>query len=168
VRFQGIAYRAHNPRWAWSPVSGEGARLNGGRFNPKGMPALYLSLQTHTAIREASQGFAYRFPPLTLVTYDIDCSDVVDLTKSAAQRWHQVSRTELGCAWLGLALSGEAVPTWQLAKRLTGEGCAGIIVSSFAPGARKSDTNLVLWKWSDTLPHRVQVFDPDSRLARGK
>ena len=65
VRFRGLAYRAHNPRWSWAPTSGEGARLHGGRFNPKGVPALYLSLNTSTAILEATQGFASRFPPLT-------------------------------------------------------------------------------------------------------
>lgn len=33
MRFRGIVYRAHDPRWSWPPVSGEGSRLYGGRFN---------------------------------------------------------------------------------------------------------------------------------------
>ncbi len=36
VRFQGLAYRAHDPRWSFKPLSGEGAAVHGGRFNPKG------------------------------------------------------------------------------------------------------------------------------------
>ena len=28
MRFRGIVYRAHNPRWSWPPVSSEGARLH--------------------------------------------------------------------------------------------------------------------------------------------
>ena len=33
MRFRGIVYRAHDPRWSWPPVSGEGSRIYGGRFN---------------------------------------------------------------------------------------------------------------------------------------
>ena len=44
MRFQGDCYRAHNPMWSFSPLSGAGAAIHGGRFNSKGMPALYLSL----------------------------------------------------------------------------------------------------------------------------
>ena len=54
MRFRGIVYRAHDPRWSWPPVSGEGARLHGGRFNRVGVPAFYASLSPVTAIREAS------------------------------------------------------------------------------------------------------------------
>ena len=33
MRFQGFVYRAHDPRWSWLAVSGEGARFNEGRFD---------------------------------------------------------------------------------------------------------------------------------------
>jgi RES domain-containing protein len=52
MRFQGICYRAHEPKWSFMPLSGSGASINGGRFNPKGIPALYLSLSVETAIKE--------------------------------------------------------------------------------------------------------------------
>ncbi|WP_318012049.1 RES domain-containing protein [Mesorhizobium sp. CA7] len=35
-------------------MSGCGAELYGGRFNPKGMPALYASTAVVTALREAN------------------------------------------------------------------------------------------------------------------
>ena len=41
VKLTGFVYRAHNPRWAFAPDSGQGAASAGGRFNPVGMPALY-------------------------------------------------------------------------------------------------------------------------------
>ena len=48
MRFEGLAYRAHNPRWSWAPTSGEGARLHGGRFNAKGdRGALPLARHEH-------------------------------------------------------------------------------------------------------------------------
>ena len=33
MRFRGTVYRAHNPQWSWTPLSGEGASRHGGRFN---------------------------------------------------------------------------------------------------------------------------------------
>jgi RES domain-containing protein len=168
VKFQGVAYRALNPKWSWPPTSGEGARLHGGRFNPKGTAALYLSLASGTAVLEASQGFGRRFPPLTLVTYDIDCSDIADLTQKSALKKAKTTEGDLACSWMLHAALGQKVPTWALAKRLIAGGAAGIIVPSFAAGATPNDKNLVLWRWSDALPHRVSVFDPDQRLPRSQ
>ncbi|KJG37767.1 hypothetical protein UA32_12500 [Photobacterium angustum] len=34
-RLEGVVFRGHDPRWSFSSESGEGARRNGGRFNPK-------------------------------------------------------------------------------------------------------------------------------------
>ena len=166
MRYTGVAYRAHNPRWSWAPTSGEGARLHGGRFNLKGVAALYLSLDTSTAILEATQGFGSRFPPLTLVTYEVDCADLVDLTAAGALRRHRASRADLACAWLTLAAAGREVPSWRLAERLRRSGAAGIIVPSFALGASADAKNLVLWRWGEAPPHAVRVFDPDRRLPR--
>ncbi|RWF09115.1 MAG: RES domain-containing protein, partial [Mesorhizobium sp.] len=43
VTYSGRLYRALNPVYAREPMSGRGAELYGGRFNPKGMRALYAS-----------------------------------------------------------------------------------------------------------------------------
>jgi RES domain-containing protein len=166
VRFRGAAYRAHNPRWSWDPLSGEGARIHGGRFNPKGVAALYLSCDWTTAVLEGSQGFAFRFPPLTIVTYDVDCEDIADLSTSARLRARKVTRRDLACAWKLLAERGETVPSREVAERLRGEGAAGVIVPSFAPNAAQRAKNLVLWRWGPALPHRVTIFDPEGRLPR--
>src|SRR5690606_4555103 len=55
VTWSGKLYRALNPVYAREPLSGRGAELYGGRFNPKGMPALYASTSVLTALREANQ-----------------------------------------------------------------------------------------------------------------
>lgn len=52
MRIQGRAIRAHNRQWSWTPLSGEGERRHGGRFNRRGIPALYTSVTPLTAIRE--------------------------------------------------------------------------------------------------------------------
>lgn len=164
MRYTGAAYRAHHPNWSWTPLSGEGARRYGGRFNRPGTPALYLSVTLETAIGEASQGFSLRFPPLTIVTYDVDCDDVADLTTPAYLKKPGITPAQLAGPWQRLAHEGEPVPTWLLAGRLIAAGYAGMLVRSFAPGATSSQHNLVLWRWGAELPHKIEVYDPDGRL----
>lgn len=164
VRFQGLAFRAHDPRWAWDTESGEGARIHGGRFNPVGTPALYLSLSFETAWAEAQQGFAFKPQPLTLCAYEIDCSRLVDLHSAEARDAAQVTLDDLGCAWEDLVSRSIEPPTHALTARLMGAGIAGILVPSFAPEAPSEATNLVLWTWSRNLPHRVRHIDEQGRL----
>lgn len=158
------AFRAHNPLWAHDPESGDGAARHGGRFNPPGTPALYLSLTYETAVLEASQGFKNKMQPLTIVQYEIDCDDIIDLTDSAERQRLGVAERDIGCSWLLLALRGARVPSWQVAERLKSEGIAGILVRSFAPGATRANVNLVLWRWSRRRPHRVRAIDDEGRL----
>lgn len=61
---------------------------------------------------------------------------------------------------------GQAPPTWDLAERLIGGGCQGILVPSLAPGSEPGDLNLVLWTWSDGLPCHIKVVDDFDRLPR--
>jgi RES domain-containing protein len=166
VRFQGVVYRAHDPRWAFSPLSGEGAARTGGRFNRPGQAALYTALSMPTMIKEAQQGFARKLDPLTIVSYDVDCEDVVDLTDRAERQRLRIEAAELAGAWRPLPGARQAAPTWTVADRLLREGYAAAIVSSYAPGATAEDRNMVFWRWGPDLPHRITVFDPQGRLPK--
>jgi len=168
VRFQGLAWRAHDPRWSFSPLSGEGAATHGGRFNPKGMPALYLALDPVTAIKEAAQGFAHKFEPLVLCTYEIDCEDVVDLRAEADRRSAGVAAQDTACAWFPEAAQGREPPSWRLAKRLIAGGAAGLIAPSYAAAAGPADANMVLWRWTGRVPYKVTAFDPSGRLPKNQ
>jgi RES domain-containing protein len=164
VRFEGTAYRAHDPRWSFTPLSGEGAALRGARFNPKGMPALYLSLEVLTAIKEANQGFARKIDPCVLCSYEIACDDIADLRTEAACAAEGVDFDDLDCPWFALLAAGREPPTWPIVRRLLAAGRAGMLVPSFATGAVDGDHNLVLWLWDRDPPHRVDVYDPSGRL----
>ncbi|SDA98724.1 RES family NAD+ phosphorylase [Mesorhizobium qingshengii] len=166
MRFVGTCYRAHDPRWAFKPTSGEGAAIRGARFNPKGVPALYLALSVMTAVKEANQGFAHRIDPCVLCSYEVDCADVVDLTSEAERAKVSITTQDMSCAWAMALAKGERPPSWTIHDRLAGRGIAGILVPSFAPGAEADDRNLVLWKWGPDLPHQVAVFDPSGRLPK--
>jgi len=166
LRLTGLVYRAHNPRWSFAPHSGDGAARYGGRFNPPGVPALYTSRRMETAWLEAQQGFPFKAQPLTICAYEVDCADIADLGDSDGRRGLGLDLADLACAWEDLAARGIAPPSWQLSSRLIREGYAGIIVPSFAPGAAPTDRNVVFWRWSDALPHKVLVVDDESRLPR--
>ena len=166
MRFRGTCYRAHDPQWAFSPLSGDGAKTHGGRFNPRGTPALYLALTVEGMFVEMGHGLAHRFEPLTVCSYDVDVDDIVDLRDPAGRRANGVALAELNCAWAADIASGREPPSWRLAKRMIGEGRAGVLVPSFAIGAREDMANLVLWTWGPTLPHAVSVHDPSGRLPK--
>lgn len=166
MRFRETCYRAHDPRWAFKPVSGDGAAIRGARFNPKGVPALYLALSVMTAVKEANQGFARRIDPCVLCSYEVDCEDVADLTTAQGRETYSTGLDEMSCAWASALADGRRPVSWSIYDRLRRQGLAGILVPSFAPGAEADDINLVLWVWSPDLPHRVEVFDPSGRLPK--
>ncbi|HEX4079549.1 MAG TPA: RES domain-containing protein [Rhizomicrobium sp.] len=168
MRFAATCYRAHDPTWSFSPLSGEGARLRGGRFNPAGIPALYLALSISTAIKEANQGFAHKIEPCVLCSYEVDCDDIADLRHAPDRIRFHVTADDLSCAWFELAAEGHDPPSWSVARKLTGAGLAGALVPSFVNRAVADDQNLVLWKWGKDLPHRVAVYDPSGKLPKNR
>jgi RES domain-containing protein len=166
LRFQGVCYRAHDPRWAFTPLSGEGAKLKGGRFNPKGVPALYLSLSINGLFREMTHGFSHRMDPLTVCEYTVDVNDILDLRTEDDRNAASIALNILSCPWADDLANGREPASWTLTKRLIAASNAGILVPSFATGASADMTNLVLWNWGPTLPHRVDVHDPSGKLPK--
>jgi RES domain-containing protein len=163
--YRGKLYRALNPIYAREPLSGRGAELYGGRFNPKGTPALYCSLTVLTALREANQ--VGNLQPTTLVSYDAEIEGVFDASDAAALLAE------------GMDAAALADPTWRDQMKVTGEartqsfvrailakGYRALFVRSFAPGAREHDLNLVLWEWGTTAPARLRLIDDEGRLSR--
>jgi RES domain-containing protein len=168
LRFTRECFRAHDPHWSWSPLSGAGAALKGRRFNWPGLDALYLSLTVNTVFREVSGGFAHRLTPYVLCSYDVDCEDIADLRTEASRNGLDIALDDLACAW-GDALAMRREPkSWGVVRRLLAGGHAGILVPSFAHGATADDQNLVLWRWGPDLPHRVRVYDPTGKLPKNQ
>lgn len=165
MRYVGLLYRALNPVWARQPYSGEGARRFGGRFNPKGVAALYTSLGVMTAIRESNQVGTLR--PTTLVSYDADITPIFDAGDVKALTEYGMIPAELAAEHWRIRMRDEGkAPTQSFAEHLIAAGYAGLRVRSFARGAGAEDLNLVLWAWGEKLPTRLILNDDEGRLSR--
>jgi RES domain-containing protein len=163
MRYRGLLYRALNPIHANDPLSGEGARRHGGRFNPRGMPALYTAQSVMTAIREANQ--IGTLQPTTLVAYEADIGPIFDATDPAALAAQGLDPAYLAADdWRARMLADGKAPTQALAERLKASGFAGMQVRSFAKGATDADLNLVVWVWGSDAPTELRLVDDEGRL----
>lgn len=163
MRYRGLLYRALNPIHAREPLSGDGARRYGGRFNPKGMPALYTAQSVMTAIREVNQ--IGTLQPTTLVAYEADIGPIFDGTDPAALTAQGFDPAGLAADdWRTRMLACGKAPTQDLAERLKASGFAGMQVRSFAKGATEADLNLVLWVWGAHAPVELRLVDDERRL----
>jgi RES domain-containing protein len=153
-----------NPVYAREPLSGRGAPLYGGRFNPKGVPALYASLTIPTAIREANQ--AGSLQPTTLVCYEAQIEGVFDSRDAAALAAMGLDAGALAAdSWRDEMRFGGVSRTQAFARTLAERGHRGLLVRSFAPGSGADDLNLVLWTWGERHPAKLRLVDDEGRLA---
>ncbi|MCC5993708.1 MAG: RES family NAD+ phosphorylase [Rhodobacteraceae bacterium] len=163
-RFAGPLYRALNPVYAREPLSGCGAALHGGRFNAKGVPALYTALDPATALREANQ--VGTLQPTVLVSYRADIGPIFDTRDMDALDQYDLSPQHLADpGWRTRMLDGHPVPTQDFAHRLSTDGFAGLLTRSFAQGAAESSLNIVLWRWTGK-GCVLDVVDDENRLGR--
>ncbi|HEY6317490.1 MAG TPA: RES domain-containing protein [Acidimicrobiia bacterium] len=109
--FSGQGWRQLAPRY--DPLSGEGARLHGGRFNPPGsFPVLYICQSRPCAVAELKR-FGERqaigvegLLPRTLYCYEIALDDILDLTDGEVR------------AQIGLGLDVLTGPDWTTCQEL--------------------------------------------------
>lgn len=157
-----ICWRIHAPRWAFAPLSGEGAARTGGRLNRPGTPALYLAFEHGTAIQEYEQDLGWR--PGTLCAYRVS-GRFADLREDHALEELGFRGPDLRCPWKLLAFSRpmQEPPSWRLADALQASRVSGAIYPSQASSA---GTNLVLWRWNARGGAKVEVLDPLRDLPR--
>lgn len=148
--YRGVAYRLHNPVWAWSPLSGEGAARCGGRFNPKSVAALYLGTSINGCIAEVSAGFSSKLlEPLVLCSYRVDIEGLLDLRGDK----------RFAAPWRTMLLQGKTPPGWQLCEAaLATKQINGLIVDSYQT---ERESNLVLFRYNS---QQLKLHDPDERL----
>jgi len=115
---------------------------------------------------EMGHGFAHRFDPLTICSYNVDVDDIAELRTDLGRAAEAIDLASMSCPWAYDLANGKIPASWQIAKSLIAKGRAGILTPSFAAGARPDMANLVLWRWGPDLPHKVEVHDPSGRLPK--
>jgi RES domain-containing protein len=96
VCLNGRFWRMLSPRYSCDPLSGKGAARFGGKYNPVGFEALYLSLEYETAISEYMQEIQR---PGTLCAYDLEITDIVDLLDPNVQLEFEIDRDFFYSDW---------------------------------------------------------------------
>ena len=138
--------------------------MYGGRFNPKGTPALYASLSPVTALREANQVGALQ--PTTLVAYEADVRPVFDARDAEALDGFGMTPEDLA----SVAWRDEMIANGESGRRRSRDASSPPATrrssSRPSPGAPSpADLNLVLWRWGDAAPARLVLIDDENRLA---
>lgn len=160
---EAVAYRVHDPEWAFAPTSGAGAGKHGGRANRPGVNALYLSLELETALAEYQQTDALLEPAL-MASYQIRVRPVVDFRDGFENGWDALWQ-DFYCDWRRLYFNeGIEPPTWVIGDQVIAAGAKGILFRSVVTGG----TNLVLY--NDALEHddALTVHDPRRALPRNQ
>jgi RES domain-containing protein len=160
LHLRGNYWRIMAPKWAFDPLSGAGAARNGGRFNARGVAALYVSEDLATAVAEYGQDMSFR--PGTFCAYGLDVAGVLDLTDPRIQAALGISDTVLACLWKKIALIDKTIPPTQtLSQHLISLGYPGIKVRS---AQRAEGRNIVLWRWNTGAQDSVIFRDPNQDL----
>ncbi len=149
-----------SPRWQHAPLSGDGAARAGGRWNPRGVSALYLSANHGTAIAEYMQGLIH---PGTLAPFDVESAAILDLTNVAIRTSLAVDDALLHLPWRHARDIARSIPdSWAFADAAIAAGFDGLRVPSVM---QRGGVNLVLWRWGETGA-RVTLVDPHGELAQ--
>jgi RES domain-containing protein len=120
-------------------LTGIGASQNGGRWNSKGIKAVYSSLAPDTGMAEVLKtanysGFApSEFMPRLFVGIRVSLTKVLDLTGGQIRQMLRMSLQRLrGEDWIRVQLAGGEALTQQVGRAAMESGLEGIIAASAA------------------------------------
>lgn len=154
-------WRAFVPRWAFVPLSGEGAARFGGRWNPVGIPTIYAARELSTAWAEYNQGLVQH--PALIAQLELQDAAFADLMGTSVLANLDVPAEIHHCEWRQALDSGKVPETHRLQARLKEDGFDGVIYPSFmSPGGRC----VALWNWNGKGAARLDVVDPDGRIPK--
>ncbi len=158
-----VAYRMHDPKWAFAPTSGAGAGKHGGRANRPGVDALYLSLELETALAEY-KGIDSLLPPTLMVSYKLEIDAIVDFRGGYDEMWDRLWE-DFYCDWRKLHFNeGVEPPSWVNGDMVLAAGAKGILFKSVLNGG----TNLVLYTDAMADTDSIVVYDPNHALPKNQ
>jgi RES domain-containing protein len=129
-RFQTVDFTA--PK---DVLSGAGARLRGGRWNPPGVATLYGSITDTTALEECKANDRYygvtTKSPRLLVAVEAQTTRMLDLANANIRRALGVTLEELGAEdWRKLLAAGKESFTQAIGRAVAAAGGSGLLARS--------------------------------------
>lgn len=147
-------------------MPGEGARRFGGRFNARGVKALYLSLSPLTALFE-NDPLGRLQPTVVLAVYQVDIEHIFDAMDPEMRKTEGVTESELSClSWEKEMRKNKLSTSQALANRLIAAGFAGMRVRSYVRHLNPDHINLVLWDWGDEDSGQLVLLDDKLHLPK--
>lgn len=133
------AYRSTTPEYAKVDdlITGEGSRLNGSRWNPPGIAAVYASFTPATAMEESLAHFRYygipfhAAMPRVFVAIKAQLAKVLDLTEGVNRQRLQIAESRfLGCDWRKDMARGNHALSQLVGRAAQAAGVEAIVVRS--------------------------------------
>jgi RES domain-containing protein len=175
VAVEGEYYRVAGPRHTTAAdiVSGIGAYIAGGRWNPTGeMKVVYLSREPETAMTEALEHFRYHNLPISqglpkvMVAVAVRMDRLLDLTDSDVVRGLPIPMAELLAEdWRALMASQVESGSQAIGAAASAAGIQGLTVLS-KPAA--TGVNLVVFPENFDRKCRLEVLNANELEKLGK
>ena len=164
VELHCAAFRSAGVKYAHESdlLSGDGAARYGGRWNPRGVGAIYASLDPVTAVKESYQEFLeYGFAgatirPRVFVGLKVDLKCVLDLTQARIRRALGYTISDLVTEdWRAIQAAGEETWTQAIGRGAVAAGFEALL----APSARnRTGKILVAFPSNLRTAHAVRVM----------
>jgi RES domain-containing protein len=166
--FSGTTYRSCTPRYATETdlVTGEGSKLHGARWNPKGIAVVYAADSPETAMAESLAHFRYFSIPVhsamprVFVAIEMKLKRVVDLRESnVRQRLHVSNDTMTTIDWRKEVKAGLLPVTQAIGQAAFEAGVEGLIVPS---AAQPEGFNVLAFPKNLKKGSKLQILNADS------
>ncbi|MDP2361200.1 MAG: RES family NAD+ phosphorylase [bacterium] len=138
MAFDGVGFRSVGMKYATEGdlLSGHGASCYGGRWNPPGMRAVYVSLSPVTAVKEAYQLFlrngisAAQIRPRVLAGLHLRVQRLLDLTDTSVRRRVGFRLRDLLEEWAAIQHQGGEAGTQSVGRCAFELGFEGLLAPS--------------------------------------
>jgi RES domain-containing protein len=167
VAMETVGYRSVTPKYAQKQdiLSGEGSRKSGGRWNPPGMVAVYLSLTPEIAMAETLAHFHYRGIPVAaamprvFVAVTARLKRVLNITRGTIRQRLQISEQSLmNVDWRKEMAQGRTPVSQLVGQAAQAAGVEGLLVPS---AAFRNGRNLIIFPPNLLSGSRISVDRAD-------